>query len=243
MTARLGHGGLKLSRDIWCNMGIGHPMRTALQWALTASMTVFMVSCAWGQARRDVVQGTPLDLVWYEDVESALAAQRQGERVLALDLSRKRLRSLPEELQSLESLRYLLLNKNRLQSLPSWLANMADLEALIADHNRFSLFPEVLMEMPQIAQLSLGENYLRGIPLDIDQMQGLQIWSLWGNVLASFPASLGNLPRLTILDLLHNEMTVDEQSTLKELLPNVEINLSEPCNCEFQSGFVTYPSD
>ena len=206
-------------------------------------MMLFMVGSVWGQARREVVQGAPLDLVWYEDVEHAMAAQNQGERVLALDLSRQRLRSLPEELQNLQNLRYLLLNKNRLQTLPSWLVNMGNLEALIADHNRFSEFPEVLLDMTHIAQLSLGENYLRGIPLDIDKMRGLQILSLWGNVLASFPASLGNLKRLTILDLLHNEMTVDEQSYLKELLPNVEINFSEPCNCEFQTGFVTYPSD
>ena len=243
MTSNHGRGELKVSCDIWCTMFTCLSPTTALRRAIAAAVLVLLTAPSWGQARRDVVQGTPQDLVWYEDVESAIAAQSQGERVLALDLSRQRLRALPERLQELDDLTYLLLNKNRLQSLPSWLANMGSVEALVADHNRFNEFPSVLLEMPQIAQLSLGENYLRGIPLDIDKMKGLQILSLWGNVLASFPASLGDLSRLTILDLLHNEMTMDEQSFLKELLPNVEINMSEPCNCEFQTGFVTYPSD
>ena len=39
-----------------------------------------------------------------------------------------------------------------------------------------------------------------------------------------FPASLGNLEQLQILDLLHNEMTVDEQDMLTALLPDVQLN-------------------
>ena len=119
----------------------------------------------------------------------------------------------------------------------------SDLKALVADHNRIQDFPEVLLKMPHVEQLSLGENYLRGIPLDIDMMAGLEILSLWGNVLARFPASLGNLERLQILDLLHNEMTVEEQDMLQALLPDVQLNLSEPCNCEFDAGFTTYPTE
>ena len=216
---------------------------TALRRVTAAAVLVLLTAPSWSQARRDVVQGTPQDLVWYEDLESAIAARNQGERVLALDLSRQRLRTLPEGLQDLDDLTYLLLNKNRLQSLPSWLANMGSLEALVTDHNRFSEFPSVLMDMPQIAQLSLGENSLRGIPLDIDLIADLEVLSLWSNLLASFPASLGNLERLQILDLLHNEMTVEEQGMLTALLPDVQLNFSEPCDCDFDTGFQSYPSE
>ena len=79
--------------------------------------------------------------------------------------------------------------------------------------------------------------------MDIDMMAGLEILSLWGNVLARFPASLGNLEQLQILDLLHNEMTVEEQDMLQALLPDVQLNLSEPCDCEFDTGFTTYPTE
>lgn len=206
--------------------------------------SVFLLAAwatAWGQGRREVIQGAPADLVWYEDVEAAVQAQRAGQVVLAVDLTRKRLSDLPPDLMLLEDLAYLIVNRNRIQGFPNWLAEMTDLKVLLADHNRLSDFPEVLLRMPQLEQLSLGENYLTGIPLDIDNMTSLQILSLWGNVLASFPASLGNLERLQILDLLHNEMTVEEQDMLEALLPEVQLNLSEPCDCEFDTGFTTYP--
>ena len=97
--------------------------------------------------------------------------------------------------------------------------------------------------MPQCGTTEHWENYLRGIPLDIDMMQGLEILSLWGNVLAPFLRLWATLPDLKVLDLLHNEMTVDEQEMLKELLPDVQLNMSQPCNCEFDTGFMTYPTD
>lgn len=196
-----------------------------------------------GQGRRDVVQNSPSDLVWHDSMEEAQDAMANGEIVLAIDLTRSKLKSFPEGLQQFKDLRYLLLNRNRLRDLPDWLPNMGQLRALVLDHNRFDDFPEVLLSMPHLEQLSIGENYLRGIPLDIDNMQGLQYLSLWGNVLASFPASLGDLPNLKVLDLLHNEMTVDEQETLKALLPEVQLNMSQPCNCKFDTGFSSYPTD
>jgi Leucine-rich repeat (LRR) protein len=204
-------------------------------------MLLFGWAPVWSQGRREVIPGAPSDLVWYDDVESAVQAQRSGQVILALDLTRNRLTDLPPDLMLLEDLAYLMVNRNRLQGFPGWLEDLKDLRVLIADHNRISEFPDVLLRMPQLEQLSLGENFLTGIPLDIDNMASLEILRLWGNVLASFPASLGNLEHLQILDLLHNEMTVDEQNMLEALLPDVQLNLSEPCDCEFDAGFTTYP--
>lgn len=220
--------------------------RSLLPFRLQRLALVVVIGCGLGndmlgQGRREVVQGVPGDLVWYEDVGEAILAQQQGEVVLALDLTRNRLSDLPEELKSLPDLTYLIVNRNRLRGLPKWLSELTDLKVLLADYNRMEDFPEVLLLMPQLKQLSLGENFLTGIPLDIDNMTSLEILSLWGNVLASFPASLGNLEQLQILDLLHNEMTVEEQDMLEALLPRVQLNLSEPCDCEFDTGFSTYP--
>ena len=120
---------------------------------------------------------------------------------------------------------------------------MSDLKAVVADHNRFRNFPAVLLRMPQLTQISMGDNELQGIPLDIDLISDLEVLSLWSNLLASFPASLGNLTQLQILDLLHNEMTVEEQDMLTALLPKVQLNFSEPCDCDFDAGFQTYPSE
>ena len=119
---------------------------------------------------------------------------------------------------------------------------MTDLKAVVADHNRFRNFPEVLFRMPHLRQISMGDNELQGIPLDIDLIADLEVLSLWSNLLAAFPASLGNLEQLQILDLLHNEMTVEEQDVLMTLLPRA-IELLEPCDCDFDTGFQSYPSE
>ena len=97
--------------------------------------------------------------------------------------------------------------------------------------------------MPHLRQISMGDNELQGIPLDIDLIADLEVLSLWSNLLAAFPASLGNLEQLQILDLLHNEMTVEEQGMLMAFLPDVQLNFSEPCDCDFDTGFQSYPSE
>ena len=198
---------------------------------------------AWGQARREVIVDLPSDVVWYDDVETAVQAQRNGMVVLALDLSRQRLKDLPPDLMLLEDLTFLLASRNRLDHFPDWLAEMTDLKAVVADHNRFRDFPEVLLRMPHLTQISMGDNELQGIPLDIDLISQLKVLSLWDNVLASFPASLGNLTQLQILDLLHNEMTIEEQDMLTALLPEVQLNFSEPCDCDFDAGFQSFPAE
>jgi len=198
---------------------------------------------SWGQARREVIVDLPEDVVWFDHLDEALQAQDSGVVVLALDLSRQRLRDLPTELKRLEDLRYLLVNRNRLDHFPDWLTDMTDLKAVVADHNRFRNFPAVLLRMPHLTQISMGDNELQGIPMDIDLISDLEVLSLWSNLLASFPASLGNLTQLQILDLLHNEMTVEEQDMLTALLPEVQLNFSEPCDCAFDAGFQTYPSE
>lgn len=187
----------------------------------------------WGQARRQAIQGLDKEVVWHDNVGMALQAQRRGEIVQALDLSRQRLKYLPRTLEQLPDLKYLVLNRNKLRDLPKWLSELTDLRAILADHNQFDVFPVVLLDMPLVTQISMGENYIPAIPLDIDKMASLKILELWGNVLARFPASLGDLPSLQALDLLHNEMTAEEQEFLKSLLPTVELNMSEPCLCEF----------
>lgn len=220
------------------------PPSNSLQFGCRLLLTLALVAgvqLSWAQARRDAVVGAPRHLVWFEDVEKAIQAQQTGEVVWALDLTRDRLTDLPEAILQLPNLRYLMVNRNKLNNLPEWLKELTDLRALMADHNHFRHFPDVLLRMPDLEQVSLGENALTAIPLDIDNMENLRVLSLWGNVVAEFPASLANLLSLQVLDLLHNEMTVDEQEMLRTLLPDVKLNFSEPCDCEFDADFSSYP--
>lgn len=195
-----------------------------------------MVTCtvAWGQARREGIPGVGPGTVWFDDFDEALTAHRAGTPVVALDLTRRKLQTLPRDLVELSALRVLMLHKNRLNDLPAWLAEMKTIEVLLLDQNRFDAFPNVLLRMDQLETLSLGDNFIEEIPLDVDDMVSLRHLALWGNLIGRYPASLGDLPNLRTLDLLHNDMTAEEQDLVSSMLPQVKVLMSEPCLCEFQ---------
>lgn len=201
-------------------------------WMLLAAMA--MCTSSWGQARRDGIPGVGASTVWFDDLDDALTAHRAGTPVVALDLTRHKLQALPQGLVELTALRVLMLHKNRLSDLPPWLADMEALQVLLLDQNRFEAFPNVLLRMDQLETLSLGDNFIEEIPLDVDHMASLRHLALWGNLIGRYPASLGDLPNLRTLDLLHNDMTAEEQELVSSLLPQVKVLMSEPCLCEFQ---------
>ena len=199
-------------------------------------LLVAMTTCtlAWGQARREGIPGVGAGTVWFDDLSEALTAHRAGTPVVALDLTRHKLHTLPGDLVELSALRVLMLHKNRLNDLPPWLAEMESLEVLLLDQNRFDTFPEVLLRMDRLETLSLGDNFIEEIPLDVDHMASLRHLGLWGNLIGRYPASLGDLPNLRTLDLLHNDMTAEEQELVSSMLPQAKVLMSEPCLCEFQ---------
>jgi len=199
-------------------------------------LLVAITTCtlAWGQARREGIPGVGAGTVWFDDLNEALTAHRDGTPVVALDLTRRKLQTLPRDLVELSALRVLMLHKNRLNDLPPWLAEMESLKVLLLDQNRFDTFPEVLLRMERLETLSLGDNFIEEIPLDVDHMASLRHLGLWGNLIGRYPASLGDLPNLRTLDLLHNDMTAEEQELVSSMLPQVKVLMSEPCLCEFQ---------
>lgn len=201
-------------------------------WFLLAAMATCTVS--WGQARREDIPGVGANTVWFDDLGDALAAHHAGIPVLAMDLTRNKLHELPKGLVELPDLRVLMLHKNRLTGLPLWLTDMDALEVLLLDQNRFTSFPNVLLRMDQLETLSLGDNFIDEIPLDVDHMTSLRHLALWGNLIGRYPASLGDLSNLQTLDLLHNDMTAEEQELVSSMLPKAKVLMSEPCLCEFR---------
>ena len=123
-------------------------------WMLLAAMAT--CASAWGQARREGIPGVGAGTVWFDDLDDALTAHRAGTPVVALDLTRDKLQTLPQGLVELTALRVLMLHKNRLSDLPPWLAEMEALQVLLLDQNRFDAFPDVLLRMDRLETLSLG---------------------------------------------------------------------------------------
>lgn len=168
-------------------------------------------------------------------LEEALALRAAGRPVLRLDLSHTRLTEVPAAVGSFTELRELILDRNRLSSLPDTLAALVHLEILHADRNRFSVWPEVVLQLTTLRELHLGDNALDRIPEGIDRLSVLEVLAVWDNPLEIWPASLGRLPRLKRIDLLHNLMSAEEQEQLKLWLPDIQLDMSPPCNCTFDA--------
>ena len=168
----------------------------------------------------------------YTSIESAIQAQNSGEIILVLDLKKQKLTSVPNEIKSFTELIELRLDKNRIQNLPEWLSDLTHLEIFSAERNRLVEIPSVILELKNLKELYLGDNLITVIPIDIDVMENLEWLGLWSNLIRIFPSSLSDMPKLKTLDILYNDMTYLEQTWLLELLPSINVELSEPCHCK-----------
>ena len=169
----------------------------------------------------------------FKSIESALEAHHAGEIVKVLNLKKQKLKIIPEEIKAFTELIELRLNKNRIEILPDWLSELNRLEIFSAERNQLTEFPSVILDLENLRELYLGDNFITAIPLDIDVLKNLEWLGLWSNLLRKFPSSLSDMPKLTTLDILYNDMTFSEQTWLLELLPHINVEMSEPCHCTF----------
>ena len=204
---------------------------------------IFAATSAYGRVYVTSPNSSKLenDSIWksapvYTDLARALAAKSAGETVLRLNLSRKKLRTIPPELGDLTDLKELTLDRTKINGLPMALEKLQHLEYFSANGNKMTDFPEVILSWYDLEYLSLGNNLIDSIPLNIDRLGKLRTLNLWSNLIAFFPASLGDLTQLHSLDLTTNDMTEEEQSQLKTWInASTKLLLSAPCRCDFDN--------
>jgi Leucine-rich repeat (LRR) protein len=68
----------------------------------------------------------------YKDLSFALS---QPDSVFALDLSKKKLKTLPDDLKKLPNLQWLKLEKNNLKEIPTWIGDFTNLQYLDLSNN------------------------------------------------------------------------------------------------------------
>jgi len=154
------------------------------------------------------------------------------ELVYRLDLSRKRLKTFPDEILTLSNLNDLRLNKNKIQVIPNEISRLPFLQKLECVHCELDTITPGILQLPHLRHLDLGDNYIRVIPQEIDRLEKLELLALWDNPINVYPQTLGNLRNLKMLDLLHNQMNGGTQDRLRTLLPATRVVLSAPCRCE-----------
>ena len=165
----------------------------------------------------------------YKSLSSIKGHENQVYRV---DLSKKKLDSIPAELFLLPHLQELKFNKNNLTTLPPQISNWKELQRIEIEFNSLDTIPPYLFELTHLKKIDFGYNYITTIPDRISELQELEILALWDNPIFKYSRELIEMPQLKHLDFSNNFMSESVQSALREGLPHCKLYFPMPCQCE-----------
>lgn len=152
--------------------------------------------------------------------------------VYRIDLSKKKLKSIPLEVFNCPHLQELKVNKNDIRFIPEEIKNCTELQRLEMQFNRIDSLPMALFTLSHLKKLDLGYNDVFTIPDGIGDLQELEILALWDNPIGIYSHELLRLNNLKHLDLLNNPINESVQRALQEGLPHCQMHFSFPCQCE-----------
>ena len=179
--------------------------------------------------RAQLLPQTTLDTIkTYRSLESAL---REPDMVYRLDLSKEKLKVVPEELKQFKNLNALDLSNNKLKELPTWIGDFQYLQEFRAAKNKLVDFPIGICELKELERLDLSQNALTGLPACIGRLNQLVSLDLWSNDLAEFPDEMEGMKALRFMDLRVIQMEQPDMDRIQDLLPKAKIYFSQPCNC------------
>ncbi len=181
-------------------------------------------------------QKAPLDtfalhkMATFTNMKAALV---NPEAVYILDLSKKKLDSLPPEIVQFKNLQILNVSKNKLSRLPDFLAQLPNLQHLDASKNKLEMLPDSIGFIQNLINLDLGRNLIPRLPKSFGNLTKLEVLNLWDNELGGLPPEIKKCQSLRYVELRGILFTPAEQVEIEGLLPEgCKIMFSPDCNCK-----------
>ncbi len=128
------------------------------------------------------------------------------ENVTALDLSDKKLSTIPGTVFHNAQLKILLLHSNQLDSLPEQIRELKNLTSLNLSYNKLNNLPEQIGELKNLTELNLSGNPLNSLPEQTTELKNLTSLSLHDSQLNSLPEQIRELKNLTNLYVGFNQL-------------------------------------
>lgn len=130
--------------------------------------------------------------------------------------------SISERIGELVNLEKLYLGKNNLKTLPKSIGNLKKLKILSVQYNEITSLPDEIGEMTNLKQITLNQNRLQTLPSTIGKLKNLEILELKFNQLTSLPDELTDCESLKFIYLNRNNLAalpvkIDKLESLKEL--------------------------
>jgi len=154
-----------------------------------------------------------------------LIKKAKKENATKLDLSRRDLIKMPDEVFELTNLTRLNLNSNQLTEIPEAIGKLTSLTELYLGDNQLSEIPEVIGELTSLTSFCLNDNQLSEIPEAVGKLTSLTSLHLWSNQLSEIPEVIGKLTSLTELVLRSNQIT-EIPETIGKLTSLTELYLN-----------------
>jgi Leucine-rich repeat (LRR) protein len=169
------------------------------------------------------------DTVRYYTLEEAKTVH--SDSVFAIRMSKKKLNSIPKEIQFYRNLRHLDLSKNKLTELPEFIGSMSNLIDLDLGKNKFTSFPTELCKLSNLRRLVLNQNQFTHISECIGNLENLYYLDLWDTPLETFPNAFISMKNLKSIDMRGILYGPTYQQKWIRSLHWVKIEFDAPCDC------------
>lgn len=165
----------------------------------------------------------------YTSLEEAL---KNPEKVIKLELRRKKLKSFPMDILKFPNLQYLDLTKNNIKELPAEISELKNLQYFSISKNVLQEFPPQIGDLTNLFYLNANQNELTSIPPTVGKLTKLKNLDLWSNNIDSFPEELKYLKSLLVLDLRVILIPDAQQSAIQAMVPHAKVYFSPYCKCQ-----------
>lgn len=170
-----------------------------------------------------------VDTIRYYSLEEAKTVH--SDSVFAIRISKKKLNSIPKEIQFYRNLRHLDLSKNKLTELPEFIGLMSNLIDLDLGKNKFTSFPTELCKLSNLRRLVLNQNQFTHISECIGNLENLNYFDLWDTPLETFPNAFITMKNLKLIDMRGVLYGPTYQQKWTKSLHWVKIEFDAPCDC------------
>lgn len=126
----------------------------------------------------------------YKSLEDALP---EAKAVRRLNLSKRNLSRVPNEISQFPNLYHLNLSNNQITELPSFILKLTQLEEALLQSNQLTNLPAGFNQLTHLRELYLGDNQLQALP-DLSNLKNLEILILRGN-----PLSQAEIDRIKVM--------------------------------------------
>jgi len=181
-------------------------------------------------AQTELLDSLTLDtLTAYTSIADAM---KDPDKVIKLELRKKKLKEFPKEIAQFKNLQYLDLSKNNIKELPPEIDSLKNLQILILSKNDIESLPKEIGNLKALQYLNVNQNDLSSLPPQIGSLTSLKNMDLWSNNVDKFPNEMRNLKQLKVLDLRVILIPDAEQWRVQEMLPKTKIYFSPYCKCQ-----------